>query len=239
MSQINNVKQQGRLIVLDGVDGCGKTTIAKFLQEELNHHHIPNVLLRAIGQGIIGNAVREQYLHGELTNSPTAEALFVASSIIEAYEHSVVPALKEGKTVILDRSIGSYYAYQVAYGINSAANTIFFGMLLKKDIIPPPDLYLFLDVDLATSVERMATRPNQDNFDKKSLSFKDTAIKAYDYYFRCLSMCDNERIDARHSIDVVKETVLKQIDNRNYFEQKLLPDYINSSNTINHGVETV
>ena len=109
----------GRFIVLDGIDGCGKST-------QLDHllGWLPGSGLMPAGAELIstrepggtplGRSVRELLLHtrAEQALAPTAELLLYAADRAQHVEHLIRPALERGDWVISDRFSGSTMAYQ-------------------------------------------------------------------------------------------------------------------------------
>lgn len=101
----------GVLIVLEGVDGCGKTTQAGRLATALDA-----VLTHEPGATALGSSLRALVLGGEgPVVGPRAEALLLAADRAQHVEEVVLPALEAGRTVVSDRFTGSTLAYQ-GYG---------------------------------------------------------------------------------------------------------------------------
>ena len=112
----------GRLIVLDGIDGCGKSTQLQRLADWL-----PGSGLMPVGAGLIltrepggtalGQAVRQLLLHtaDEQVPCPRAELLLYAADRAQHVDTLIRPALERGDWVLSDRFSGSTLAYQ-GYG---------------------------------------------------------------------------------------------------------------------------
>ena len=110
---------RGRLIVLDGLDGCGKTTQRSALAAWL-----PTSGLMPEGAGLIctrepggtefGQALRELLLHarGDQAPVPNAELLLYTADRAQHIETTIRPALDRGDWVLSDRFSGSTLAYQ-------------------------------------------------------------------------------------------------------------------------------
>ena len=109
----------GRFIVLDGVDGCGKSTQLDHLLQWLpGSGLLPDgaalVSTREPGGTPLGRSVRELLLHtrAEQAPAPTAELLLYAADRAQHVERLIRPALDRGDWVISDRFSGSTLAYQ-------------------------------------------------------------------------------------------------------------------------------
>lgn len=145
--------QKGRFIVLDGVEGCGKSTQAAQLAASLRGQSIPVVLTHEPGGTAIGEGVRSLLLdpaYGEM-HEITETLLFCAARAQHMLE-VIVPALDSGQTVICDRFTSSTVVYQ-GYAGGVGIETIH----LLNDIATggvQPDLLIILDIDPAEGMRR-------------------------------------------------------------------------------------
>jgi dTMP kinase len=104
-------------LTFEGIDGCGKSTQAELLAEELRASGREVVLTREPGGTPLGEQVRELLLHGG-DISPWAEAALFAAARAELVARVIRPALERGATVICDRYLDSSLAYQgIARGL--------------------------------------------------------------------------------------------------------------------------
>ena len=109
--------KKGIFIVIEGLDGSGKTTQATLLAKKLSQNY--RVLLTAEpSRGKIGTFIREGCLYEDKRLPTEAEALLFAADRIEHMYSEVKPALDEGKLVICDRYIYSSLAYQGSAGLS-------------------------------------------------------------------------------------------------------------------------
>ena len=100
-------------IVIDGVDGCGKTTQARLLVENLRERTgVLPLHLREPGSTPLGESLRDLLLSRESTMSPSVEALLLAASRRQMLEQQVLPALAEERHVVCERFHPSTFAYQ-------------------------------------------------------------------------------------------------------------------------------
>jgi len=108
-------RDTGRLIVFEGIDGCGKTTQQRLCAEWLAGHR-PDLAVRSLrepGGTRCGEAVRALLLSGTPVGA-RAEMLLYMAARAELYESVILPALAAGDVVLLDRSQYSTAAYQGA-----------------------------------------------------------------------------------------------------------------------------
>ncbi len=169
--------KRGLLLVLEGVEGVGKTT---------QWERIAN-LLRAAGQTVLairepggtdaGNAIRDIVLHSDWTLSGAGEALLFAASRAEIITHKIQPALERGDTVLLDRFLLSTYAYQGA-GRGLDLNSLkFVNAFATHGIIPDATLLLTLPVHEA--LKRARHRSQADRIERENQSFHERVAEAF------------------------------------------------------------
>jgi dTMP kinase len=150
---------RGRFIVLEGIDGCGKTTQLEALRQWLPSSGLlpPGaqlVVSREPGGTALGQALRELLLHspGEAAPVPRAELLLYAADRAQHVETVLRPALERGDWVLCDRFTGSTAAYQ-GYG-----RGLDVGLIATLEYIATgglrADLTLWLDVSVAESCRR-------------------------------------------------------------------------------------
>ena len=146
-----------KFIVLDGPDGCGKTTQCKMLAQWLTRQGVTTETFRDPGDTAIGEKIRQILLNPEhQTMSTRTELLLYMAARVQLWQEKIAPALKGGKCVILDRWLSSTCAYQGYAGDMGIDNVIKIaeGCLEK----PWPDMTVILEIDLKTA----STRLNRD-----------------------------------------------------------------------------
>src|SRR3954464_13885172 len=104
---------RGKLIVLEGVEGVGKTTQVRLLAELLTKAGVQCVALREPGGTPVGDDIREILLRPEQEITASTEALLFMSSRAELISREIVPSLEQGMVVLLDRFFLSTYAYKI------------------------------------------------------------------------------------------------------------------------------
>jgi dTMP kinase len=165
MSDTNPIPTRGRFIVLEGIDGCGKTTQLQALRQwlptsGLMPHGARVIVSREPGGTALGQALRELLLHPPDGTAPVprAELLLYAADRAQHVETVLRPALDAGDWVLCDRFTGSTAAYQ-GYGrgwpvaLLDTLETLTTGCLQA-------DLTIWLDVSLAESRRRRGGRPD-------------------------------------------------------------------------------
>jgi len=169
MPQTN--KLIGKFIVIDGPDGCGKTTQTKLLVDWLKEQGVAVETFREPGGTAIGEKVRQILLNPEhITMSTAAEVMLYMAARVQLWAEKIAPALKENKCVILDRWLSSTCAYQGFAGGFTMEKVI----KIARDSLERPwsDLTIILDVDPRTGLARLNRELDRieqkgDNYHKK------------------------------------------------------------------------
>jgi dTMP kinase len=139
---------KGAFIVLEGLDGSGKSTQAKILAGRLKKSHMA-IYTAEPSRGKIGVFIRKRILYGDTRLPICVEALLFAADRIEHIRNEVLPALESGFLVISDRYLYSSLAYQGSAGLNLDWIQTINAYALK------PDLALFIDVNPETVLKRL------------------------------------------------------------------------------------
>ncbi len=149
------------LITIEGIDGAGKTTIALKLYEYLKKEKGEVYLFREPGSTEVGEKIREillMYEVGDIT-----ELLLFESARAELTERLLLPLLKKGKIVILDRFCDSTTAYQ-GYGRGIDIEMIErINMFASRGI--KPDLTILLDISPEVALERLRAKDRFEEID--------------------------------------------------------------------------
>ena len=155
------MQKPGLLIILEGIDGTGKSTQAKRLGAWFEARGREVVLSREPTDGPWGRKLRESAATGRL--SPEDELEYFLKDRRQHVEELIQPALDAGKVVILDRYYFSTMAYQGARGFDPAEIR-----RKNEEFAPRPDLLVILDLDVDTALERIGARGDTANeFEKR------------------------------------------------------------------------
>jgi dTMP kinase len=142
--------KKGVLIVLDGIDGTGKTTQAKRLLATLQKRGLDAVYFREPSDSRYGLAIKKKAtIAGSLT--PEEELDLFQKDRKENVEHNLKPALHQNKVIILDRYYFSTIAYQGARGFNPESIR-----RRNESFAVPADLVFILDVTPIKGLDRIS-----------------------------------------------------------------------------------
>jgi dTMP kinase len=138
----------GTLIAFEGIDGAGKTTQARLLAEHLRSAGETVVSSKEPTDGPWGRKIRASATAGRLP--PADELLAFTEDRKEHVRDLILPALKRGETVILDRYLYSTIAYQGSNGFDPDA--LVAEMLAA---FPIPDVVILIDVPPVVGLARI------------------------------------------------------------------------------------
>ncbi len=171
---------RGRLVVLEGAEGAGKSTQLRLLADWLTVQGDTVVAVREPGGTIVGDEIRRILLDPETDVVPRAEALLFMASRAQLVEREIRPALADGATVLVDRFFLSTYAYQgVGRGLPEAelraANAIATTGLV-------PDFTLLLTMPVEDGLARAARRGERDRMERAELAFHERVARAFETF---------------------------------------------------------
>jgi dTMP kinase len=155
-------KQEGRFVVLEGIDGAGTTTHVARLAERLRGDRVPVRATREPSDGPVGTLVR-QVLTGRVIvpggRAPgwATMALLFAADRMDHVESEIEPFVSEGGVVLSDRYDASSLAYQSVSSGAEAKEAVEWIRSLNR-YVRRPDLTIVLDVSPETAAERRRHR---------------------------------------------------------------------------------
>lgn len=201
---------KGILITLEGPEGAGKTTVLNKILPELQKKCAEVLTTREPGGIRIAESIREIILAPENTAiDGKTELLLFAAARRQHLNEKVLPALAEGKTVIIDRFIDSSVAYQgYARGID-VNDVVAINNFATDGLLP--DLTLYFDVDTEIGLARVMTGNREVNrLDQESLEMHQKVRAGY----QAIAKQSPERvvtIDAGQPLETVVRATLAAI----------------------------
>jgi dTMP kinase len=203
---------EGKLITLEGIDGSGKSTVARELVSRLREL-VPErrwVLTAEPTQGEVGEVLRAR-LKGQEEEEPVShmEELFLfMADHADHLKGTIIPSLREGAAVISDRYADSTVAYQGITLRGIVPDPLRWIQSLLKPWNVVPARTLFFAIDPALALERISSREGREKFER--LDF----LKEVDENFELLVSEEKERftrIDASLGPDDVSEIAVKAV----------------------------
>ena len=196
----------GRFIVLDGPDGCGKSSQARMLMDWVQSQGVAAVGFRDPGATVIGEKIREILLspaHEAMTTP--AEVLLYMAARVQLWAEKIKPALGEGKCVVMDRWLSSTCAYQGYAGAFGVEKVIDIAQNSLERVWP--DLTIILDVDLKTAAQRL--KRELDRMERKGDTYHSRVREGF------LSLAQDRPdfvvVDAAADVEAVHKEVVKVV----------------------------
>jgi dTMP kinase len=203
--------KKNKFIVIEGLEGSGKTTACQIIKKILLSHNIKKIIIvRQPGSTLISEKIRSIIKKDYKTEklNKFSELFLLYSARFQLMENIIKPSLKKGVWIISDRHNLSSIAYQGG-GRNIDQSLIqMLNNLINK--ISKPDLTIFLDVSVEIGLKRALLRSNFDRIEKQSKKF---FLKVREYYFKFLLSEKNKIIiNANNNIKVMKENIKNQLN---------------------------
>jgi dTMP kinase len=169
----------GKFIVFEGVEGCGKTTQIQLTGEWLQHLGIEVIITREPGGTELGIDLRRLLLESAKNSiAHRTELLLYAADRAQHVEQIIKPNLTSGKFVLCDRFIYSTIAYQ-GYGRGLDIDLINQLNALATQGLEP-DLVLWLDLDVEAGMSRKKrTGETADRIEQEKIDFHRRVQQGY------------------------------------------------------------
>ena len=194
----------GRLIVFEGIDGSGKTSLSRLFHEHLLRGGSAALWLREPTDSPLGDKIRRLAQDRETLSIHEELDLFLQDRRWDV-EANILPALRAGTTVVMDRYYYSNACYQGARGLDMEAI-----LATNRSFAPEPDLVFIIDVGVERALERisLARQGVAKLFEKKEFLEK---VRAN---YLALRGANLVLIDGNPRLETVMSDVLARFDLR-------------------------
>jgi dTMP kinase len=193
-----------RLIVLEGIDGAGTTTQARLLGRRIRDAGRSRWSTSEPTSGPIGQLLRS-VLSGATPVSPqTAAYLFAADRAEHVFgSHGIVAHHAAGEVVVCDRYVYSSYAYQ---SVDVDAELV----LALNAPFPYPGLFIFVDLPVEVTAQRLARRRSREIYETRSFQ-----EKVHDNYCRIIDIARTHTtvavVDGTQSAERISEKIWESV----------------------------
>jgi dTMP kinase len=213
---------RGKFIVFDGGEGCGKSTQARLLRDELDAAGQPVTLVHDPGTTRVGKLIREILLDPQNVDiAMRCEMLLYMAARAQMMSELIEPALARGKVVLCDRFVSSTLSYQLGGDGLTADEIRAVGEAAIKGRWP--DLTFIFDLSVEASFKRLRPKfvlPFPDQF--QPIEIKDRIEQrptAYHQQVRANYLAQAKKnperyrvIDADRDIDAIQADVRAALD---------------------------
>jgi dTMP kinase len=197
------MKNSGRFITFEGIDGAGKSTHLDAVARRLREAGATVVSTREPGGTPLAERVREIFLHESA--DVLTETLLAFAARRDHIRQVIAPALAVGHTVICDRFTDATFAYQGGGGGAAAAQLAQLEQWVQEGL--QPDLTIWFDLPAQIAANRRAQARTADRFERRELAFFERVRAGYAARMEAMPT-RFARIDAA----VSREGVWQQID---------------------------
>lgn len=206
----------GKFVTFEGIEGSGKTTQIRILEDYLRVRGFATLLTREPGGTAIGEKIRQVLLNAEFKEmQPLTELLLYAAARCQHVEEVIRPALAAGKIVLCDRYADATTAYQ------GEARQIDKKFLKEIHQLATgnlkPDLTLLLDCPVEIGLKRIQEReseiPGQTNLDRFEKEKKDFHERVRQGYLK-IAQEEPQRvkvIDTLADVQTIHEKIVEEV----------------------------
>jgi dTMP kinase len=200
---------QGLFITLEGIEGAGKSTVARLVRDRLRTRGLPVVMTREPGGTPLAERVRQIVLdRGDEHMTPQAETLLMFAARSVHLDNLIRPALARGDWVVCDRFTDATRAYQ---GGGRGVSQQWIEQLaaeIHRDL--SPDCTLLLDLPVAMGLDRAKVRAGDAAADRIESEREPFFEKVRTVYLE-LARAEPKRIRVIDA-SVPLDAVTKQVD---------------------------
>ncbi len=199
-------------ITLEGPEGGGKTTQARWLAEHLQARGLPVLFTREPGGTAIGDQIRRTLMDLHNTGmNPRTEFLLFSASRAQLVDEVLRPHLSTGGLVVCDRYYDASLAYQ-GYGHRLALETLRQVTRFATGGLAP-DLTLLLDLPVEDGLRRKQREGEWNRLDAYAIEFHGRVRQGY----LALAASEPERwvvIEATPPVEAVQEEIRRVVERR-------------------------
>lgn len=204
------MSDKGRFIVVEGLEGAGKSTALDVIKKCLAPHISELVMTREPGGTRVGEVARGliKAIDPAEPLDPRAELLLFYAARVQLIEQVIRPAINRGAWVLADRFELSTLAYQGG-GRNLSSTMINHLSEFCIDNIQP-DLIIFLDITPEQGMQRVIARGKTDRIEQESMVFFNAVYTSYHQHIK--TMNNVVMIDASKPLLLVQKAIRTAIE---------------------------
>jgi dTMP kinase len=215
------LRQRGKFITFEGLDGVGKSTQLEYLATHLRDHGIDVISTREPGGTAVGEKLRAVLLSSRTSGlSPLTELALMFADRAQHIDEQILPALQHGQWVLCDRFTDSSEAYQGGGRELGSEIVLQLHKALCRDL--QPDLTILMVSNVARTVARARRRnveqskqmaEDENRFEKENRAFYNRVLAAY----MAIAQRAPQRmvaVDAADAIAKVQKKIVRIVEER-------------------------
>lgn len=200
-------------ITFEGIEGSGKSTQARLLNDFITTKGLKVNLTREPGWGKLGQIIRNILLDDrDITLAPFAELCLFCTDRVNHVKEFIEPKLENGEIVICDRYHDSTLVYQ---GLGRDNDRQLVAKMVEQSCLGIlPDITLLLDLPVESGLQRIESRDEKTKFDAESVDFhkrvRDGFLESYKKQPDRIKIIDADRDAAviAQEINTIIENIL-------------------------------
>ena len=167
-----------KFVTFEGMEGVGKSSVIRYINEKLKERSIKTVVTREPGGTKVADKLRDLVLSNhEESILPETELMLLLAARKQHIEHFIRPHLQKGYLVISDRFFDATYAYQC--GGRGLSTSVLEKLNELLGLNFHPDFTFLLDAPINTCLDRLKNREKSDRFDTEDLEFFRKVKRSY------------------------------------------------------------
>lgn len=199
---MQNNLYKGKFIVLEGIDGSGKSTQVKLLKKYFEGQGFLVILTKEpTNDSSVSKKIRQILNKEVIVEAKKLQELFIQDRK-EHLEKFIIPSLKDGKIVISDR----YYFSTIAYGESAAVSREW--LIEKNSNFLAPDISIIIDLDPKICIERIRANRSSISLFEEIEKLKMIRKNYKELVKRFKNVCI---IDGKKSIEEVFSQIKKRV----------------------------
>ena len=166
-----------RFVVLDGGEGCGKSTQIQLLEAAYAEANLRPLVVRDPGTTRVGELIRAILLNPDHTEmSMRCEMLLYMAARAQMAAETIRPTLAAGRALLCDRFVSSTLSYQLGGdGLTAAEITDTLAVALGS--CPHPDVTVILDMPVERSIARVGSK--RDRIEQRPIAYHEQVRQNY------------------------------------------------------------
>jgi dTMP kinase len=213
LPEVDLSELRGRLIVIEGPDGVGRSTQVSMLKPwlESNGHAVLDTGMTR--SALAGKGIKQA--KAGITLGPISLSLFYATDFADRLENEMIPALRAGFIVLTDRYIYSLIARAIVRGLDGEWIKSVYGLALK------PDAIFYMRTNVTALIPRVLSSPTGFDYWESGMDLhlgEDLFDSFEEYQTRMLAVFDSmtdqygfEVVDATQPIDAIYKNLQRRI----------------------------
>lgn len=198
----------GKLIVFEGIDGCGKDSQLDMLADALQQYNIPIRKDREPTNNLIGKLIKEEFL---IKNIPIDEMALRLLFTADCREHITgLDGIINTKNSCINILSSRYYHSNIAYGSLYNPMKTIIDLNYCNRILCPPDLTVIIDIPAEVAIERIISRGKE----VEKYETLDKLRKVREAYTDLPCMLEDEKfiiVDGTQSKEIVFENIWNEV----------------------------